>query len=62
LCHLPSGPAAATVYARCREQDVFLRDAGTTGGGLDCHTLRIAVKKEAENQRIVQTLADAIHP
>jgi histidinol-phosphate/aromatic aminotransferase/cobyric acid decarboxylase-like protein len=62
LCHLPpSGPDAATVCARCREQNVFLRDAGTIGSGLDRHTLRIAVKKEADNQRIAHTLADAIH-
>jgi len=61
LCHLPeSGPTAAEIVRRCREQDVFLRDAAVMGSQLGSHTLRIAVKDAAANQRMAETIQNAI--
>ena len=61
LCHLPpSGPDAATVVQRCREDDVFLRDASGMGTQLGSHALRIAVKDTTANRRIVQVVARAL--
>ncbi len=60
LCHLrPSGPSAATVLKRCSEQGVFLRDVRSMGTQFGDHALRIAVKDESTNRRIVSVLAKA---
>jgi histidinol-phosphate/aromatic aminotransferase/cobyric acid decarboxylase-like protein/GNAT superfamily N-acetyltransferase len=57
LCHLPQrGPTAADVVRRCRQQGVFLRDAGSMSPHLGEHTLRIAVRNAEENRRIISTL------
>jgi histidinol-phosphate/aromatic aminotransferase/cobyric acid decarboxylase-like protein/N-acyl-L-homoserine lactone synthetase len=61
LCHLsPEGPDAATVCQRCRARDVFLRDASSMSRHLGRHTLRIAVKDQISNRKVVRTLAEAI--
>jgi len=61
LCLLPStGPTAATVVARCREQNLFLRNAAAMGRSLGSHALRIAVKDAQTNAAIVRGLRLAI--
>ena len=61
LCHLPeSGPDAATVVRRCREQGVFLRDASVMGSRMGRHALRIAVKDAVTNERIVEVLKSTL--
>jgi histidinol-phosphate/aromatic aminotransferase/cobyric acid decarboxylase-like protein/GNAT superfamily N-acetyltransferase len=59
LCHLPpDGPNAAEVVKRCRERQLFIRDAGTMGSQLGTRTLRIAVKDRETNKKMVEILAD----
>lgn len=61
LCHLPrNGPTAAEIVRRCREQDVFLRDAAVMGSQLGSHALRIAVKDATANQRMAETIRNSI--
>jgi histidinol-phosphate/aromatic aminotransferase/cobyric acid decarboxylase-like protein len=61
LCHLPpQGPDAATVVRRCRQQNLFMRDAGAMGSQLGNHTIRIAVKEAVTNQRMVGILSKAM--
>lgn len=61
LCFLPPhGPDAATVVARCRLRDVFLRDMSGAGRTLGSHAVRIAVKDGPANRRIAEALADAL--
>jgi histidinol-phosphate/aromatic aminotransferase/cobyric acid decarboxylase-like protein len=60
LCHLPEGgPDAATVAARCRARDLFLREAGV-GSRLGRHALRIAVKDRDTNARMLAILGAAL--
>jgi histidinol-phosphate/aromatic aminotransferase/cobyric acid decarboxylase-like protein len=60
LCHLPeTGPDAATVAARCRTQNLFIRDAAQMGTRLGNRALRLAVKDQATNARMVDILAAA---
>ncbi len=62
LCRLPqSGPIAAEVYYRCRTKNLFLRDLSALGPKLGPYALRIAVKDELQNQRIVETLIRVMH-
>jgi len=57
LCHLPEqGPDAATICWRCREHGVYVRDAGEISPNLGSKALRIAVKDEQMNQRIIEVL------
>jgi histidinol-phosphate/aromatic aminotransferase/cobyric acid decarboxylase-like protein len=61
LCHLPEdGPTAAEVVARCREQGLFLRDAARMGRRLGDHALRLAVKDEDTNRRMMQIIRSVI--
>jgi histidinol-phosphate/aromatic aminotransferase/cobyric acid decarboxylase-like protein len=61
LCHLPpNGPDAATVVNRCREHNLFLRDAAAMGSRLGTHALRIAVKDAETNRRMLQILSTAL--
>lgn len=60
LCHLPeNGPDAAQVASRCRTRDVFVRNVGSMGQTLGRHALRIAVKDEPTQERLLQVLAQA---
>jgi histidinol-phosphate/aromatic aminotransferase/cobyric acid decarboxylase-like protein len=59
LCHLPvTGPTAAEIVQHCRGRGVYLRDAADMGTGLGRHALRIAVKDELAQDRIVDALAE----
>jgi histidinol-phosphate/aromatic aminotransferase/cobyric acid decarboxylase-like protein len=61
LCHLPpDAPDAAAVVKRCREQNLFLRDAAAMGLQLGRHTLRLAVKDAAINRRMVEILSTVL--
>lgn len=58
LCHLPiTGPTAAELVVRCREQGLFVRDAARMGESLGAHAIRIAVKDVETNGRMVEILA-----
>jgi histidinol-phosphate/aromatic aminotransferase/cobyric acid decarboxylase-like protein len=60
LAHLPEdGPAASLVVQRCRERGLFLRDVGGMGRRLSRHALRIAVKDEETQRRLLAILAQA---
>jgi histidinol-phosphate/aromatic aminotransferase/cobyric acid decarboxylase-like protein/N-acyl-L-homoserine lactone synthetase len=62
MCHLPDdAPPAAQVTAACRQRDLFIRDVSNMGRQLGSRAVRIAVKDEATNGRIVSTLRDALH-
>jgi len=55
MCHLPDdAPSAA------RERDLFIRDVSNMGRQLGSRAVRIAVKDEATNRRIVSTLEDVL--
>jgi histidinol-phosphate/aromatic aminotransferase/cobyric acid decarboxylase-like protein len=60
LAFLPEdGPPAAAIVASCRARGLFLRDPGATSPSLGGHALRLAVKDEATNVRMVAIFADA---
>jgi histidinol-phosphate/aromatic aminotransferase/cobyric acid decarboxylase-like protein len=59
LCHLPSrGPAAAEIVSAARERGLYVRDAGAMGAQLGAHALRLAVKDEVTNRRMVEILRE----
>lgn len=59
LCHLPDdGPDAATLVRRCRERDLFIRDAALMGADMGGRTVRIAVKDRETNGRMLRILCD----
>ena len=61
LCHLPhGGPDGEQVCDRCRASGVFLRNASTISPRLGRHALRIAVKDQNANRRIVETLSSVL--
>jgi histidinol-phosphate/aromatic aminotransferase/cobyric acid decarboxylase-like protein len=61
LCHLPEeGPSAAEIVARCRKQNLYLRDASPMGSKLGRHALRLAVKNAATNAQMLRILGGAI--
>ena len=61
LCHLPEqGPDSATVARRCRERGVYVRDAGEISPILGSCALRIAVKDEQTNEKIIEVIRDVI--
>ena len=61
LCHLPEdGPDAATVVNRCCKHGLYLRDVSNMGTQLGEHALRIAVKDETTQRRILEILARAL--
>lgn len=60
LAHLPpDGPTAAQVVAAAQEYGVFVRDASTMGDTLGSRAVRIAVKSQDENTRVLQALGTA---
>jgi histidinol-phosphate/aromatic aminotransferase/cobyric acid decarboxylase-like protein len=62
LCHLADdGPDAATVLARCRARDLFLRNAAGMGTRLGDRALRVAVKDADTNRRLLEILTSALH-
>ena len=63
LAHLPAnGPDAKTFTARCRERDLFLRDAAGMGTGLGDRAVRIAVKDAATQCRMLEMMRAALIP
>jgi histidinol-phosphate/aromatic aminotransferase/cobyric acid decarboxylase-like protein len=53
LCRLPAGaPAAPAFVQACREQGLFIRDAGSMGATLGESFVRIAVKDTDTNRRM----------
>ncbi len=59
LCFLPeSGPDAIRLIKRCRERDLFLRDAEPMGSQLGERAVRIAVKDAATNERMIAILRE----
>lgn len=60
LVDLPAdGIDAATLENRCRAHGLFLRNVRTMGHRMENHTLRIAVKNETENARMLEILVAA---
>lgn len=60
LCFLPVGEYDATAIAeRCRGMGLFVRTARGTGDGLGAHALRIAVKDDDTQARMLAILQDA---
>jgi histidinol-phosphate/aromatic aminotransferase/cobyric acid decarboxylase-like protein len=63
LSHLPeAGPDARTVVERCRERALFIRDAAQMGTRLGSRALRIAVKSQATNARMIEILKEVLEP
>ena len=63
LCHLADdGPNAQEVVKSCREQDLFIRDTANMGSCFGERVLRIAVKDQATNQRIIEILSGILKP
>jgi histidinol-phosphate/aromatic aminotransferase/cobyric acid decarboxylase-like protein/GNAT superfamily N-acetyltransferase len=61
LCQLPeTAPAAAGFVRQCRAQDLFVRDAAAMGSNLGERSIRIAVKDEATNDRMIQIIRDVL--
>ncbi len=61
LCHLPlHQPDAATVVRQCRAEKLFLRDASVMGSQLGDRALRIAVKDQETNSRMLKILGSAL--
>lgn len=57
LCHLPAaGPDAETVVQRCRDENLFLRNAAAMSQRLGDRCIRIAVKDPATNARMLAIL------
>jgi histidinol-phosphate/aromatic aminotransferase/cobyric acid decarboxylase-like protein len=58
FCHLPEdGPDATTVVSLCQAHGLFLRDLTGVGSVLGRHAIRIAVKEEDVQQRMLEILA-----
>jgi histidinol-phosphate/aromatic aminotransferase/cobyric acid decarboxylase-like protein len=61
LCRLPeSGPDANIVINRCKQLGVFLRGATGTGKVLDRFDIRLAVKDEKTQEKVVSALAQSL--
>lgn len=57
LCHLPEdGPTASHIVAKCREHGLFLRNATRMGSRLGERAIRVAVKDEETNRRMMDIL------
>ena len=57
LCYLPEdGPDAATVVSKCRDMGLFLRDVSSMGKNFNKHTLRIAIKDQKTNYRMIDIM------
>jgi histidinol-phosphate/aromatic aminotransferase/cobyric acid decarboxylase-like protein/GNAT superfamily N-acetyltransferase len=61
LCFLPeNGPDASTVVAKCRENGLFLRDVSNMGRNFNKHTIRIAIKDEKTNKKMIHFIQEAL--
>ncbi len=63
LCHLPpTGPTAAALVADLQRDGIFLRDVSNMGQGFDDRTIRIAVKDQESNRRVLEALRRNVAP
>jgi histidinol-phosphate/aromatic aminotransferase/cobyric acid decarboxylase-like protein len=61
MFHLePDQPSAATVLSEARRRGVFLRDASPMGCEVGLRALRLTVKDEEANKRILATLESVL--
>lgn len=61
LLWLPEGgPGAGEVVARCRERGVFVRDCSTISASFGSRCVRIAVKDEGVNRRVVDAVGEVV--
>jgi histidinol-phosphate/aromatic aminotransferase/cobyric acid decarboxylase-like protein len=61
LCRLPEGaPSAAELVAACRQRGVFIRDCASVSRLLSRCWVRVAVKDESTNARVVECLRQAL--
>ncbi len=61
LCRLPPGaPPAPDFVQACREQGLFIRDAGSMGAALGERFVRIAVKDSETNRRMTHIIRAAL--
>jgi histidinol-phosphate/aromatic aminotransferase/cobyric acid decarboxylase-like protein len=61
MFHLePDQPCAATVLSEARRRGVFLRDASPMGCETGVQALRLTVKDEEANKRILATLESVL--
>lgn len=61
LCRLPEGaPSAPEVVAACRGRGVFIRDCASVSRLLAGRWIRVAVKDESINTRVVESVRDAL--
>jgi histidinol-phosphate/aromatic aminotransferase/cobyric acid decarboxylase-like protein len=63
LCHVPEdGWTAADWVRACQKHHLFLRDASGMGNGMGPLAIRIAVKDQANNRRVLRILAAVRKP
>jgi histidinol-phosphate/aromatic aminotransferase/cobyric acid decarboxylase-like protein len=61
LCQLPeTQPAAAQIVEGCRRRGLFLRDARLMGTNVGLRTIRVAVKDEAANARMLRIIQESL--
>jgi histidinol-phosphate/aromatic aminotransferase/cobyric acid decarboxylase-like protein len=61
LCFLSeTGPDAATIVAKCRDMGLYLRDVSNMGNNFNKHTIRIAIKDQETNQKMLEILKQVL--
>ena len=58
---LGGGKSAAFIVKQCQEQGLFLRDASGVGSAMGNHAIRIAVKDQETNQRMLGILNEVLN-
>ena len=62
MCQLPAdGLTAAELVEGCQQRGLFLRDASAMGTNLGPRVVRIAVKDEATNARMLEIIREVMH-
>ena len=61
LCYLPeNGPYAASIVSKCKEMNLYLRDVSNMGNNFNKHTIRIAIKDQETNQRMLEIIKQVL--
>ncbi len=61
LCHFPNDrPDAATLVSHCQSRGLFVRPVGGRGTAMGTRAVRIAVRSESENERMLEVLSMAL--
>ena len=61
LCYLPeNGPDAASIVSKCKEMNLYLRDVSNMGNNFNKHTIRIAIKDQETNQRMLEIIKQVL--